>query len=227
MQASGLFADARIPQVQGVAYLHRWTDVSYRRGGFFFYPNGTAHPPEVVPAKHNSALICDGTEMIHGTETYVEEKAPPLTKDNAWTMEYDSASGASEPVWILLKDGVPFKRYNESELRITLVWRQHCFADVAERDRWQEELHDTSKMMQLDEVLNKLERELIARKRITARPDPMTFAQLLVDEFVAYPFPDSPFPYNPCALEALAPDYMRPLFATFCSGSFSFVNFAY
>ena len=72
MQASGLFSERRIPQVQGVAYLHQWTDTAARRGGFYFYANGTGTDPLHTPAAHNTAVICDGTTMPHGTQTYMQ-----------------------------------------------------------------------------------------------------------------------------------------------------------
>ena len=147
MQTSGLFRDIRIPQVQGVAYLHQWAggdaageraEADRRRGGFYMYANGTHNAPRVTPAAHNSAIICDGSEMVHGTQTYVAEAVPPpITKDALFEMAYDGV-GADDGAhrWALLRDGERVRVYRESDLRITLVWRQHCFRNANEHSAW-------------------------------------------------------------------------------------------
>ena len=73
---------------------------------------------------------------------------PPITKDSLFELEY-----LGEKQWQLFKDGEPVRVYDESELRITLVWRQHCFRSEEERARWEASEVDH---MTLDGVLDKL-----------------------------------------------------------------------
>lgn len=70
-------------------------------GGFFLYANGTQNPAVVVPAKHNTAIICDGTTMPHGTQTYLPDAPlPPITKDGAvFSVQYVDGSAEQVCSW--------------------------------------------------------------------------------------------------------------------------------
>ena len=39
-------------------------------GGFFFYPHGPGGDAEVFEARRNSAIMCDGSGMVHGTDSF-------------------------------------------------------------------------------------------------------------------------------------------------------------
>lgn len=246
MQTSGLFAETRIPQVQGVAYLHRWgaREAEARRGGFYFYANGTGAEPQVAPAAHNTAIICDGTEMVHGTQTYMREVArTPVAKDGAsYSLAYTGGEG-DDATWLLTRDGQPLREYKESELRITLVWRQHCFRDADEHAAW--ERGDTSRLT-LEQVLSRLEADLVQRGVVAAadglpRHNPRAVMELLVEHYIRYPYPTvSAFPCeygcaphalnfraatltpvaadadNVCALDALLPSWLGSILSRLC-----------
>jgi hypothetical protein len=76
--------------------------------------------------------------------------------------------------------------YRWEDLRFSVSWKAYCFADTAERLAWFEHQDDLG----LDFILDTLEQDLRARSRLTdARPDPTTFALLLIDEYVRFPEP--------------------------------------
>ena len=102
MQDSGLFQERRLPQVQALVYIHDWETPPFgtdeegekafyeQKGGeFVVYPKGPDYKPVVIPAKPQTAVFCDGAEMVHGTSTFTptfatERKMPqpiPLDKD--------------------------------------------------------------------------------------------------------------------------------------------------
>ncbi|KRX03621.1 hypothetical protein PPERSA_04173 [Pseudocohnilembus persalinus] len=66
MRTSGLYDDIAINQVQGVAYLHDWTDTEKMGGAFYFFEKGPIGEMSKVDAKPNRGLIVDGTVMSHG-----------------------------------------------------------------------------------------------------------------------------------------------------------------
>jgi hypothetical protein len=51
-------------------------------GGFFFYPDGAGGGVKVFEARRNSAIMCDGSVMVHGTDPFVPPGAvsslPPM-----------------------------------------------------------------------------------------------------------------------------------------------------
>ena len=186
MQASGLFEDKRIPQVQGVAYLHKWNDYDKRRGGFYLFDKGTHNPHTTVPDVHNTAIICDGTIMVHGTETYMETDIPPLDKNNTYEIKYKE-----NQQWVLYKNGVEHKQYHENDLRITLVWRQHCFKDLDEKNKFNdEEIKGSGKRFELKEILETFQNDLLTNKVVEKFPDdPTEIMSLLIHHYINYPYP--------------------------------------
>ena len=247
MQASGLFAERRIPQVQGVAYLHGWSDKKgKKRGGFFMYPEGTAQDPFIVPAAPNTAVVCDGTTMVHGTETYVPlDPPPPLTKDELHILLYHSdgkdEKGVDHPMWQLMRcvkdcNNIDLRKRRwkrlrwvaEEQLRLTLVWRHHCVRDERERDAIRamasasHGLHPDERL-ELGEVLDTLLDELVRRGAVASRPStPREIAETLIHHFIAYPYNTGGgnstawMPYNVCALQAVVPAWLQPLFKYYC-----------
>jgi hypothetical protein len=212
MHSSGLFDDIRIPQVQGVAYLHTYnTTTDNKRGGFYFFPNGTGAPYQVQDASRNTAIICDGTRMVHGTQTFQKEVVPPpLRKDSKYGMRY-----IGEQKWEFYEFSADSSQkevvrvYDESDLRITLVWRQRCFRDTNELNRFRDR---STKRLDLQETLDRMVSHLVATRKMAGRPSTaIKTAFALIEHYTRYPFsPDHAIPYNYCTLEMLLPENFRP-----------------
>ena len=209
MHSSGLFDDIRIPQVQGVAYLHTFnTTKDNKRGGFYFFPNGTGGSYLVHDAVKNSAVVCDGTRMVHGTQTFQKEVTPPpLKKDSKYGIRY-----IGEEQWEFFEYSrvddtkTTIRIYDESDLRITLVWRQRCFRDETELNRFRD--RDLSKRLDIHEVMDKMVSHLISTAKLASRPRrPVDVALALITHYTRYPFsPDYILPYNYCILEYVLPE---------------------
>jgi len=69
--------------VQGVAYLRKTLVPARDKGGFLFFPNGTQEGVVIVPAQFNTAIIVDGSEVVHATESYKPDSAPPIYDKSA------------------------------------------------------------------------------------------------------------------------------------------------
>eukprot|EP00056_Hartaetosiga_gracilis_P004595 m.76446 g.76446 ORF g.76446 m.76446 type:complete len:450 (-) comp11881_c0_seq1:53-1402(-) len=216
MHASGLFEKETVPQIQGVAYVHKWntTDLSdediHRNygGGFFFYPNGPQYEEERIAARPGSALLIDGSKCIHGTDTYRDGddmEAPKLDKNDNFTLQYNTELNTDETptkdtVWNVLCNGEVIRSVTFSQLRISLVWRSKCFKDEEELQRYK-----NTPPMELDDIIARLKSDL-EEKNILSNDQNITMAELgkvFLDTYVDYPLPASWVPYNYCALPRL------------------------
>jgi hypothetical protein len=217
MDQSGLWANESIAQIQGVSWLHAdgSANNSASGGAFFFYPRGNAHKSVTVPSARNAMLVVDGCRVVHGVERFRADFAPlpRLDKDGGNRLVHVGGG-----LWHLQNAaGRVFARYATSDLRISLAWRQRCFASTDERDRF----HRMEFNRSVDDILDTFERDLRARGRIapaSPRPQPRDFALLILDEYARYPVEHqaaaSFFPYNVCALPRLLPKPFRSAAST-------------
>ena len=119
MYQSNLFKDILIPQIQGVAYLHKWKATKERGGQFFFYPEGPSGKHLEILPHPNSGIVCDGSRMVHGTATYVPSSLPPpISKDHTNHLKY-----LGDSKWTLISNGKEIQNYTTSDFRISFVWR--------------------------------------------------------------------------------------------------------
>lgn len=207
MSQSGLFDELRLPQIQGIVWMHNDGTANNSRGGeFYFYPQGSGGPSVQVNSKFNAMLVADGCQVPHGVRRFKPEaKVPLLDRRSVKSLEYKG-----DHVWHLISDGRKIGEYTTEQMRVTLVWRARCFRDAEEKARW-----EASEVMQLDDILDKLEADLRARGRLAKgepRPAPFKFAELLLDEYGRYPIETDLawIPYNYCAADRLLPAWARP-----------------
>lgn len=97
VEQSGLFKDIEIRQTQGVAYLHSWVNTTRDLGAFYYYPNGTDGPSVSFPPDFNTAIVFDGSTIVHGVDVWKPWIEPPEL-DSTMELKY---IGNEE--WHLLK----------------------------------------------------------------------------------------------------------------------------
>jgi hypothetical protein len=173
MHHSGLFKSWRMPIATAVAW---FSDCD--GGEFAFYPAGPEGDPVAIPVRFNTGILLDTDSVFHGVDRVAAETpiAPlrPGMKlcfagDGRWRVEDDDRVVAT---------------YRWEDLRFSVSWKAYCFADEAERRAWFEHQDDLA----LDFILDRLDDDLRARGRLDgSRPDPTTFALLLIDEYVRFP----------------------------------------
>ena len=166
MEKSGIYHDKRIPQVQGVAYLHQWCDIDQAEGGFFFYPHGPGGVKVLVPALSNNAIILDGSKVAHATQTF-RPKAVNLfllDKNEDYLLKYNGLS------WDLLnkRNNTFLRNYNDEDLRISLVWRQRCFESEEKKNNYHKGIGITP--FEPKKVIDELLDDLIKKGKITEKP---------------------------------------------------------
>jgi hypothetical protein len=174
MLHSGLFDDYRIP----IATCVSWFGAN-PGGAFAYYPEGGQGPRESMAATHNTAILIDTDKVFHGVERVTPKSHfPEIDKGATLTFEGDGHWSLADP------KGVEVARYDWSDLRYSISWKAYCFQDESEEAKWASKSDDLTLAL----ILDVLERELRHRGVLsTSRPEPTTFAQLLVDTFIRFP----------------------------------------
>jgi hypothetical protein len=185
MHHSGLFERWRMPIATGISYFAPPGEQSHG-GELAYYPNGPDGPPEVLPARHNTAIVLDTDSVFHG----VDRVGPPDTEPfpvepgNVLTFEGDGT-------WVLRSAAGHDERLLElswSDLRFSVSWKAYCFSDEAERDTWRDHADDLTLEVILETLVDDLrDRGVLAGGE--GRPSDRDLALLLIDTYERYPAP--------------------------------------
>jgi len=212
MDSSKLFKDIRIPQVQGVAYLHQWENNLYNQSGgqFFYYPEEPGGKIMAIDPIFNSAIVLDGSIVIHGVDVFKPDYPdfPILDKSDINELHYEG-----NDQWKVYVNGKPkFNSYHSKDLRISLVWRARCFKDEEEKKKY-----DNANILTVEYILDTLFQDLIKRGKINEKPtDPMEIAPILIENYINYPYSkESAVPINYCVLGNFYPIF-KPLTSLLC-----------
>lgn len=174
MLHSGLFDQWRIP----IATCVSWFGAA-KGGAFTFYPDGPKQRRQSIPAAHNSAILLDTDAVFHGVErvTPVRPEMPGIERH---TRLHHLGGGR----WQLRNGEQVIARYDWSDLRYSISWKAYCFDDRGDEARWREGSDDLTPAV----ILETLEDDLLRKGVLEgARPDPTTFATMLVQTYVHFP----------------------------------------
>ncbi len=123
MEQSQLFEELEIRQTQGVAYLHSWANTTTDEGSFYYYPNGTDGSAISIPPEFNSALVFDGSTIVHGTDIWKPWQEPP-PMDTTAVLKH---MGNDE--WHMTRNNQIVRKYHTTDIRLSFVWFTECFYD--------------------------------------------------------------------------------------------------
>ncbi|CAF1011998.1 unnamed protein product [Brachionus calyciflorus] len=190
MKQSSLFDEHFIPQVQGVSWLsrHQYKKLeieSAKNGGnFYFYPYVEEKEKFVLAkSEYNSALLVDGTQVVHGVERFKSEfEQPPLEKNKKYYLSYE----ANEDSWGLYdQNDKKIKEYKNDDLRVSLVWRVHCFKDMDEKVKYDNQKNDDR--LSVETVLDIFKNDMKARnKNLDENMSNLEFLIKLIEEYSVY-----------------------------------------
>ncbi|GBG30287.1 Hypothetical Protein FCC1311_065062 [Hondaea fermentalgiana] len=214
MSFSGLFKDEFVDQVQVVGYVSDWALDPVRQnpskfGEFVYWPNKDSTSDKRMPPLPRSGNAIDGSKSIHTTTVYRPEVEPPfIDKNKPSKLQHNATTDR----WDLIVGNDLVASYATEDLRISIVYRARCFRTKTDVERFQAEAHDHSRMMDLDDVLNRL---VERGQQLTSTPSPplsdrLALAVWLLDTFMRYPYPSSSstwFPFNYCGLFS-APNWL-------------------
>jgi hypothetical protein len=178
MHHSGLFERWRMPIATGVAWFGEC-----KGGAFAFWPEGPAGPPRTLPARHDTACLLDTDSVFHGVDRVAESvPLPPVRPGTSLCFEGDGR-------WALVQEERVLTRYRREEIRFSVSWKAHCYADEAERRA--AEQHDDD--LELALILAILTGDLRERGHLGAEaPTEGQLALRLIDEYVRFPEPAAP-----------------------------------
>ena len=247
MYESGLYEELKIPQIQAVTYVHNWSEVDFDRiqepeefpigGDFLWYKDGTQYDPVLVPPLSGSAVFVDGTRTVHGSNIFKpNKKFNVLDKDkphrlrfiinsnkdiNQWEIDYlnvGKENSYDNDKWI--PSGIVF---NETDLRMAVIFRARCFESDLQRDNFdpRKEMNGIS----LDTIKENLKNDLITRGIITKSKidemDNLDFALLLMNKYLDLPLPikQTWIPVNFCVITKFGEpwSWFEPLLKYICT----------
>eukprot|EP01084_Bolivina_argentea_P264293 447640_1 len=158
MKVSHLFDDKLIPQIQGVVYIG---ENSKRGGEIYTYPNGIDSKPILIPPTPKSAVIMDGTEIIHGTVVYQPSRKPLTIIDHnsTFSLKFDH----DQNVFRIYKNDVGMEyNYSWADIRASIAYRALCFENEMDMNSWNEYESDLS----VDDIMKVFKNDLISKNVI-------------------------------------------------------------
>ena len=210
MKASNLFNDNLIHQVQAIVYI----GTNNQTGGqLYFYPNGVRNDVILLPPTSKSAVIMDGTEIVHGTVVYQADKEPlPLWQNTRSFLQFDEQN----KVWRVYVDEQPTEHvYAWSDIRGSIAFRALCFEDAQTAENWNE--NEIESELSVDGIMESLKHDLIAKKRIDERGwnamDKYDLGLWIISEYVQLPKSELAWiPFNYCLLLDILPIWLANSF---------------
>lgn len=175
MHHSGLFEDWRVRIAGGVTFLNP----PDRGGAFVLYPHGADGEAERVGLKHNTSVMLDADALFHGVDRVggPDEPAPPI-KPGMTLVCVDADT------WEVRDGDRSVVQYRWGELRLSIQWKAHCFADEAARVRMQDHTDDLT----VNAALSRLVDDLRDRGALTgSAPEGTDLAMLLMNTYVDFP----------------------------------------
>jgi hypothetical protein len=230
MKQSKLFDDIFIPQVQGVAWLSKHQldkseiESELNGGNFYFFPYKQEYKDEYLMVKslYNSAILVDGTQVIHAVERFKSnESTPSFNKNERYYIKYSE----KKDEWHLFDSKNNFMRaYPHQDVRVSLVWRVQCFENEEERLKYRNQRFEDQ--IKLENIFEVFKNDLIMKGKFKKEENmrPLEFITLLVNEYSNYPNTrNSFFGYfnlNYCLLPQILPNnfasLIEPILNFFC-----------
>ncbi|MCA9661414.1 MAG: hypothetical protein KC486_23950 [Myxococcales bacterium] len=175
MHHSGLFEGWRVRIAGGVTFL-RPPDEG---GAFVLYPEGPQGPARRVGLRHNTSVLLDADALFHGVERVggSDAPAPPITPGM-------TLRALDDDTWEVRSGERRVTTYRWGELRLSIQWKAHCFADEAARARFVDHTDDLS----LEAVVDRLVEDLRERGALAGeRPDDTALAILMIETYIDFP----------------------------------------
>lgn len=162
----------------------------------------------LAKAEYNSAILVDGTQVVHGVERFKPRVKPPALEKDA---KYFLVHGSKDDKWDLVDvNNNVIGSYPHEDVRISLVWRVHCFKDKQEIEKYKNQ----KERIPLEDVLNVFKSDLKKRKNYQNLDEmnKIDFYKLLVDEYSTYPNNKYNTLYsNLCLINTLLPSSLNTI----------------
>lgn len=206
MEQSGLFKDYLTPQIQGVAYIHRFNVTG---GGFVFWNNDVDNNSLDIPAIPNTGIVLDGSVVAHGVYPFGHGDSLKMNPHHRYQLVENSGNWI---IWNVDQEYSLNQTFEADDFRVSLVWRSRCFASEKEKQEW----HQAPKM-DIDAVLERLKSDLHRRGLLNDNDiTSLDLAILIIETYIRYPYSKEAWiPLNYCLLSKSHP-ILTPILEWLC-----------
>lgn len=175
MHHSGLFERWRVPIAGGVTFI----DPPKVGGAFVVYPDGPEGPMKRLGLVHDTAVMLNADALFHGVERVGGPDAPPPPAQPGMSLH-----PLGDGRWAVRDGERPVVEYAPGEVRLSVQWKAHCFADEADRARFAERRDDLTQAGAVDMLVE----DLRARGALTGeRPKGPPLALMLMETYIPFP----------------------------------------
>jgi len=141
MGYSQLFHQWAIPVASAITWFYPGPG-----GDFEYWPKGTNQDASIeTPPFFNRAVLADNEYMYHRVGALGPESKQRSYDDVTYSAKLrlieDSTEGKQ---WQVEDDGEVRYRFGYDEVRLSILWKAHCFKDQAEADSYEDHNHDLS-----------------------------------------------------------------------------------
>jgi len=175
MHHSEMFEDWRVHIAGGVTFLAAPDE----GGAFVLYPEGVDGPVLLLPPTFNTSVMLDADALFHGVERVggADVGPPPLVPGM-------TLHAVDEGAWEVHDGERLVSRYEAGDVRVSIQWKAHCFADDAARETFVSHADDLT----VDQVLARLVADLRARGLVGEElPGDTALALLLMNTYIRFP----------------------------------------
>ena len=165
----------------------------------------------ILKSKHNTAVMLDGAQIIHGVDRFKPQELPPLFATNHhYSIKFDAQSTK----WILNDSKNNFlKSYNKNDVKLMIVWNMRCFESESHKAKF-----DSAATLTLDEVANVFKNDLKLKKQLPSDEiSPLELWTIVLKEYLNYPVNthnqnSTIFGFNYCLLPNILPQWVTERF---------------
>ena len=153
-----------------------------------------------MPPTFNTALVLDGSVIVHGVNIFRADEHPPIISPN----DHNELRYLGNDAWSLFANDQLVRSYKTTDLRISLVWRARCFSNNDEKADWAKHEREIT----VDQVLAKFLADMWDKGLVPrgTKPAPIDLAIMIVKNYISYPSDDdSIVPVNYCMLGKVVP----------------------
>jgi len=166
----------------------------------------------ILKSAHNSAVLFDGAQVIHGVDRFKPNELPPLflASNHHYNIKYEDQTQR----WLLTDSKNNYlKSYSKTDVKLMVVWNMHCFENESHKSKF-----NTAKSLSLDEIANVFKQNLKSKKRLPSEEiSPLELWTIVLKEYLEYPVNthnqnSTIFGFNYCLLPNILPQWVTEKF---------------
>lgn len=137
MGYSQLFHEWAIPVASAITWFYPGPG-----GDFEYWPEGLDKPSKIETAPFmNRAVLADNEYMYHRVGALGPETKQLAYDDIPYSATLNLVDNKQ---WLVEDEGKTLYRFDYDEVRLSILWKAHCFKDQAEADSYEDHSHDLS-----------------------------------------------------------------------------------